>query len=533
MPRVSVIIPTYNRREYVQKAIDSVLCQIVKRLFLLLTLILTYIVQLCLPLPLNAQPVKFEGTLWSSPEIVSTLPHNSSDPAIVADQTGMVHLFWSQVVDVPDEDQKGNTIAYSRWDGVAWSDSIDILVSPDGGAIWQPVAAVDATGVLHVIWASQYGTLYYSQAHISAARSARGWLSPIELAVGMPTLALPAALGVDSHGIVHVIYTSRENTREVMHLASLDGGLTWAWDQETSVSAQALFPPVEGSLVSGGTALTIDEADGLHVGWSMFNEDGFGVAIFYTQSHNGGLEWNEPFIVAEKGPDDYEADWLNIATVGRDTIMLVWTGIGRPPGRSYRYSLDGGQTWTPPTHFMEGLVGETESPRMVVDTLGTVHLLTPARRDTGERTSGTRYLTWRDEEWSQPYLIPGPAGKVTRYGGLRHTTTIRLGYEIFDAWYDEGLGEIWVVRGLVDAPEIVPRPFYEHNIASPEEQDEPAMTLPQASPTMMPYNQHLDRSPSPTSNANAAVRVVILGIAPAFLVAFWVVYVYVHRRRLV
>jgi len=491
------------------------------------------------PLPVRSQAVSPGEVKWFSPEMVSgSFGCHSTDPAIVADQTGTVHLFWSETVGEcvveRSEMQPGNAIAYSHWDGSMWSEPMDVLVSPDGGAIWQPVAAVDSTGLLHLIWASEFGALYYSHAYVSAASTAHGWLSPVELASGLPTLALPAALAVDSQQRVHVIYTSREPTQEVMHIVSMDGGMTWAWDQVTAVSAAMFLPPGAENLVSGGTVLTIDEADRLHVGWTMFNADGFGVIVFYAQSRNGGLSWSEPMVVDEKGPDDYEADWMNIATVGTDTIMLVWIGVGHPPGRSYRYSLDGGQTWTPPTHFMEGLVGETESPRMVVDSASTIHLLTPARRDTGDRTSGTRYLTWSKGFWSDPFLIPGPAGKERRYGGLRHTTTIRLGHEIFDAWFDEGLGAIWVVRGIVDAPVLDPLPFLKLERSSEEKDEEVAAPGPQATPSLSPdIPISVEPLPSSSDSDKDTLKVVLGGTLPAFLITLLVFFVYIRRKHVI
>jgi len=463
---------------------------------------------------------------WSDPVNISRSRGESTDPAIVADQTGLVHLFWSEEMGgksggTPDR-QHGDAIAYSRWDGKAWSEPIDVLVSPDGGSVWQPVAVVDRFGVLHVIWASHpSGRLYYSHSSVENAGTAQGWASPLQMGSGMPTLVLPAAIAVDHRGTVHVVYSAYGYATAVMHVESTDGGVTWS--VPTPVSAD--MPVVsEEVLVSGGTALTIDDGDGLHVGWSMYNQDGFGVAVYYACSRDGGQTWSTPLVVGEKAEDDYEADWLNIATVGMDRIFLVWTGIGRPPGRIYRLSTDGGETWTPPTPFMEGMVGETESPRMIVDSASTVHLFTHARVDTGDRTTGIRYLYWTDHGWSAPYLIPGPPPDPRRYGGFRDTATVRLGNQLFDAWYDQALGEILVVHGESGAPALSPVPF-DRRIPEPTAAVTPASptraeTILSLSPSTAPTQSTMvpSSSPLPSQTAERSHAVLAGAISAGFVV---------------
>ncbi len=199
--------------------------------------------------------------------------------------------------------------------------------------------------------------------------------------------------------------------------------------------------------MSGGIALTIDSADRLHAGWSMFNQAGFGEVVYYTRSEDQGQTWERPLLVGIKAESDYESDWLNIATVGDNQVYLVWTGIGRPPGRIYRISKDSGLSFTEPIPFMNGWVGETESPRMVVDSGGTVHLFTPARDRETSRISGVHYLYWLGRFWSEPLLLEGPGENPSSYGALRMTATISLGSEIFAFWIDEGRGEIFGVNG--------------------------------------------------------------------------------------
>ena len=63
----------------------------------------------------------------------SNTVESSVDPLLLADQTGAVHLFWSEDVGGRASlggTTAGNTIMYSRWDGVTWSTPVDILLSP-------------------------------------------------------------------------------------------------------------------------------------------------------------------------------------------------------------------------------------------------------------------------------------------------------------------------------------------------------------------------------------------------------------------
>jgi hypothetical protein len=477
---------------------------------------------------------------WAQPTNISQSPGDSSDPAMVADRAGMVHLFWSErfgdEIDSRGQRIHGNTLMYSRWRDGEWSTPNDVLVSPDGSEIWQPAVVVDQFGVLHVIWASAPGgRLYYSHAPVAQALSAQGWLVPKLLHSGLPTFALPAGIAVDSRGVVHVIATGSDIGQEVFHIASTDGGFSWS--SPTSLSSKMPGLPAD-SLVSGGIAVYIDARDNLHAGWSMFNREGFGVVIYYTRSSDSGATWSTPFVVGEKAETDYEADWLNIAVVGENRIHLVWTGIGRPPGRIYRTSFDGGMTWTPATPFMEGLVGETESPRMVVDSAGVVHLFTPARTVTTD--TGVRYAYWAGQTWTRPTKIPGPPPDPGAYPALGLTATINLGNQIWVAWYDQPKGEVFVTHGESGAPVVAPTSFFERQTEVVQEHDAAPQNatattsapLATTKPSSTAVSDAVIFQPSETYRAEPnPLFPVLAGGLPAFALIVGVLLVHLSRLR--
>ena len=65
--------------------------------------------------------------VWSQHTNLSSSPQASAHPAIVADDYGLVHVFWSEEVGgrpvTPEEGirNSGNSILYTRWDGQSWS----------------------------------------------------------------------------------------------------------------------------------------------------------------------------------------------------------------------------------------------------------------------------------------------------------------------------------------------------------------------------------------------------------------------------
>lgn len=453
------------------------------------------------------------GAQWERSITISNPAYFAHSPTLVADQMGQVHLFWTEALEV-DESGRSlmpalDVLVYRQWREGIWTEPVDVLASPDNAGIWQSFAAADGCGVLHVVWVSRANNLFYASVPVASAMLVHAWSPPMQIATGLPTSQLPAAIAVDSQNALHIIYTTRDVGSEVVHIVSQDGGVTWAAEVSVSAAMQAFPQP---GLVSSSVALNIDTEGGLHVGWTMVDGEGFGVAVLYSASKDGGQTWTPPMIVGERATGDYEADWLSIATVDAERILLVWAGIGMPPGRSYRFSSDGGLTWTEPTHFMQGLGGETEAIRMVVDRAGVVHLLTPARTTDSSmvRSSGVRYVYWTGSAWSAPQLLlrENPEDQ----GGLATSATIRLGNEIFVAWHNQIRGSVELSRGITVSPALSPQPFaaclYDHE-QLPEEPQDP-VTDPSAEPTSVPLPDINRLPPVDTQQGLSAILPVFL-----------------------
>jgi hypothetical protein len=380
----------------------------------------------------------------------------------VADPAGHVHLLWTEFLESTETrlslSPASDAIMYALWDGMEWSTPVDILPSPDGTSVSSSVAAVDQAGVLHVLWATRKSNLYHSSAPVLQAASARAWTAPLLIASDLPTLQLPAAIVVGANNVLHVAYTTSESSREVASVRSEDGGQSWS--APVFVSGDVGLGDL-GDMAPSTVALAVSPQGVLHLGWTMNDGEGFGAYIVYAQSTDDGRTWIPSVTVARRGEADYEADWLSIASRAGGQVLLVWAGIGRPPGRSYRLSSDGGLTWQPPQQFMFGLVGETEATRMVQDGLGNTHLFTPARSGDALLASGSgmRHLCWDGLDWTDSELLPGPLEKAGRYGGLATTAAVRLGNEFLVAYHDQGNGSIEVFHGHLDIPPMVTAVF--------------------------------------------------------------------------
>lgn len=388
---------------------------------------------------------------WAQPLNVSQSIGTSLWPWLVADNSGAVHLFW--VDDIGGEHEEGrprggNTIMYRRWKDDVWSEQRDILVSPAGDYAAAPVAAIDSLGNLHVVWSSNSG-IYYSKADSRFAENPHSWRTASRLALRGPSDVYPAAIAIDHDDRIHVIIASPEGGYEVAHISSPDGGKSWS--SPNSVSAEM---PESSSqfLVSSTVVLQIDDSGKLHVAWAMYDQEGFGDTLLYSSSVDRGRTWSIPIEIGTKEEGDYSAEWPAMATIGSSDVYLIWVGKGSPPGRSYRFSLDGGKTWSETEPVMDGYRGGNRGLGMVVDSASALHLFSSAR--VGGDDTAVRHVVMRDAVW-------GPVTSVDpTYAGQHSVSAVAVaGNHLFVAWEEFVSGEIYLSEGLTDAPAIASVPY--------------------------------------------------------------------------
>ena len=382
---------------------------------------------------------------WSTPTDLSNTPQASAHSAIISDDFGYVHVFWSENVDglpVQPGDPLlniGNTILYTRWDGVDWMPPIDILLVPGDPIAEFPAVDLDADNRLHLVWTSRTH-LYYSNAASWEAGSSHAWRKPLALTNDSAGAAWGTDVATDEAGRLHVVYIASGLEPGIYYLRSLDGGETWELARKLS---EPLAPP-EASFATA--RLIADGADGLHAVWHTSQVDGFGQAVYYARSLDGGENWSNAVQLGYRDPGDYEVAWPYIMAHSTSELHLVYVDGPGSVGRFHRISRDRGETWEAPQHILTDMVGVNGYVIPILDGADNLHLIVNMRTRSSQ-TVGIYYTAWMGTGWSPivPVDVTSPAAPSAHYT----SATVREGNELHLTYTQLNGAEIWHVQGLL------------------------------------------------------------------------------------
>ncbi|MGI5835868.1 MAG: sialidase family protein, partial [Chloroflexota bacterium] len=324
---------------------------------------------------------------WKAKQLSS----NSQDvdwPAIVADQAGIVHIFWSSL----EMDSHRGAIYYACNDRSDWL--INDVIVDDARNVQ---AALDERDTLHLIWLSS-NQLKYSASPISAANLTRGWSRPVTIA-DMP-LYSPKLLA-DPKGILHVAFGSLTNTTSALYyLRSTDGGMTWK-------RPKIFEAPIASKMVSY-PQLAFGQDGTLYLVWSLtpIPELYGGAGVYFSRSADSGLSWSDPLRLDETdGNAPGEGAWqASIAILGRNEVHVVWNAHRYGGNRRHRWSLDGGLNWSNVQPIWGSFASQTGPNPMIMDSSGSLYLFSAGTFDWSQR-QGVYVSRWTESGWIQPELV--------------------------------------------------------------------------------------------------------------------------------
>jgi hypothetical protein len=391
---------------------------------------------------------------WSRPINLSNTLQYSAHPAIIADDYGYVHVFWSEEVGgrpMRSEDtvsNTGNTILYRRWDGASWSQTVDVLFVPGEVLAEFPAVDIDAENRLHLVWEG-ISNLYYSSVPSWQAASVRAWTKPVALANNTAAVAWGSDIAADASDNLHVVYTTRGDDAGIYYIRSTDGGTSW----QLPIKLSDPFAPLEDSL--SVVKITADDSGNVHAVWQTNQAQGYGQAVYYVRSADSGESWSGPMRLGWRDPEDYEVAWPYLTAIGATELHLIYIdgpGMGSV-GRFHRVSKDGGETWSKPYHILTDMVGVNGYVVPIVDGAGQMHLIIDMRtKDT--QIVGIYYARWSGNGWSQvePVDVSSPAAPSAHYTAA----AVRRGNEVHVVYTQQTGGEIWHLWGII--PSVSPDP---------------------------------------------------------------------------
>lgn len=364
----------------------------------------------------------------------------SADPFLLADPTGVVHLFWAQLLpgsagasNVPD------SLMYSVWNGASWSAPVDIFLSPReffNRRIMGIRAALDDERVLHLLWQGPDNTLYYSSVPADAASSARAWQEPVLLAMDEAGTQFSAFLAYEPPSTLHVLYgqgTTIAPNRSIAYIRSTDSGLSWSEPAE-------IYKMLAADRGPSNVRLLVDAPNKVYATWTEWDLTGNGQAIYFARSLDSGITWGEPVVLDERRGEEYERDWTTLAVLGEDALVAFWEG-GFRAYRQAQYSYDGGETWSAPIDTLDWLIADNGFAEFARDSAGRLHLFVLQRVREGNDDKGRREGLWHTvweggQQWREPELAgnqtPANLVSVAISGGnqLFAATTGTFDYEI-------------------------------------------------------------------------------------------------------
>jgi hypothetical protein len=270
-----------------------------------------------LALPVLASPWQ-QGGPWNTPVNLSNTMTKSAFPDIAVDGAGHIHVVWSEHFST--HTGWGDAIFYTMWDGASWSTPNDILISPSGRSSHLPAIAVDQRGLIHIVWTDTVDVFYSHAWAQDAPWRANSWSTPKVLATGgthWPDIA------VDDHGDIHAVWTGNpaegleligENCvsgcPEIYYARSTDGGQTWLPAINVSTSREYSTHP----------NLAIGQKGDVHIAWTeaTYSEDP--LSTMYARSPNGET-WDDPFEIVA---GDQKPSTPSLAVDSQGRVHAMW-----------------------------------------------------------------------------------------------------------------------------------------------------------------------------------------------------------------
>ena len=461
--------------------------------------------------------------VWSQPLNISGPGEDvATDPFVLADPSGVAHLFWMQRFN--QDYGEPDTLMYAQWDGRGWSNPVDIFLtqSPLLPGMHYPHAIIDKEGYIHLIWLDQNWpsyALYYSSAHASEAHDAGAWQEPTLLAADATGTNYSVDLAYEPPHTLHVTFArvqQGENPpeqRAASYIRSGNGGATW------SAPLDIYTVPELQSGVSN-TRLLADRGR-VFASWSEWNEAGNGRAVYFARSLDSGEHWENPTVLSQVQPGDYERDWTNLALLDQDQLVAMWEG-GFRAYRHAQYSYDGGATWTDPIDTFPGLIGENGFAHFVRDSNDVQHLFVAQRIREGNPSGlegglGLWHSVWNGgTSWARPNLAGGQNNMVNP------TVAVIGGNRVVAAWYSNLNYEIIVMTGEIQgAPAVTAQPWIR---GAPTPTGTPPSTATPASSAAVDVSNNdtaenvtaLDTAP-PLRGQPTIGRALIIGLLPTVL----------------
>ncbi len=403
-------------------------------------------------------------------------------PQVVADAYGRTHVV-AAISELTDNASTANgSLIYTMWNGTTWSNPVDVAIAQDGGfaAIHDLVLSDD--GQLHVIWSEAGSQLNYSVSNSLTPTTAQNWST-----VPIAGQAGSGAIHVGDDGELQVAFV--QNNRDVVLTVSADGGRIWS----TPTSIWQAPTPRQAAR---DVRIIVDDDGFTHVTWTEtdvsldWNPSG----VWYARSADGGQSWSDFFSVANEG------SYINVAKDAEGTLHLVWNqNVGSDIGRYHVTSADNGVTWTEPQPIFAELSGRTGFPRMLVDDVGTLHLVLSGN-GLG-RAGGIYHSLWQGSNWSAPTLISNDSPQENNEGPA---AAIANGNELHIVWRNNNvLQDVVHAQMTIGAPAVAPLPLPEtapfEESATSAEMPAPTAVVPTVQPTI-PLSPDLRTAEPPQSN---------------------------------
>jgi hypothetical protein len=477
--------------------------------------------------------------VWSEPINISNSPDlTSTDPFLLPDPAGGVHLFWAEratsgVALNPD------TIMYSYWDGETWSKPIDIFFSPESDGtpvVGYPHAVMDDNGRIHLFWLSEpnypYYSLNYSSAEAGQARYASAWKPKVILADDLIGTKYSISPAYSSPDTLHLIYSSgtqgdRPNEdRAVKYIRSTDLGETWSEAIDLFTSPVVLWGTSDTRMIHVSPST-------LYASWTLWDDDGNGYQIYFTRSLDDGMTWDTPIVLTTNREDEYERDWNNLAPLGENLLMAMWEG-GWRAYRQAQYSYDGGVTWSDPNDTFPRLIGDNGFVEFAEDSNGTWHAFLAQRLREGTEgfLADDSVSLWHSSRpegkaWSDPtQAISGESTKAM----TNPKVAIVNGNRIVAAWYGSNIYEIMVATGVIpDAPPIPAKPWDEPeailtHVPTEVKQERVIVETPQPTPTPFIVKPSTDAQTTATFN-------ILFGVVSSLFISLIMIMMVMFRSR--